>query len=305
MKKKITGFILLVLMAAVIFCSSAAAFDGNNYDDNSDWESFDSDIGDDIFGGLSVLSVFSSPIVIIVVVIIIVISNKNKSGSGTQAQTYRVAVNSALPNRNEEIQNIIKRNDPNFSADDFITYAKQVYTDIQLAWCKRDMSAVRPVMQDKLYETSRKMTDENKAKGIVCHYESIAINTAYLTSYVKNSANECLSVYLNARMFNYQTDEKTGNIISGNKTSREDIRYKMRFVRSVGSATNSAVKGAQGYNCPNCGAPLEITSSGECPYCGSIVNIGDYSWLLSDFMIVRGNAADEGIKVPPEDTDRQ
>lgn len=309
MKKKIIGFILLVLTAAVMLCSCVAAFDANNYDDNydGDWGSYDSDIGDGILGGLStLLAFFPSPILIIAIVLIIVNRNKNKSGGTTASvQTYQPVGNIVLPNRNDEIQNIIKRKDPNFSADDFITYAKQVYTDIQLAWCKRDMSAVRPVMQGKLYETSRKMTEENKAKGIVCHYESIAINTAYLTSYVKNSANECLSVYLNARMFNYQTDEKTGNIISGNKTSREDIRYKMRFVRSVGSATNSAVKGAQGYNCPNCGAPLEITSSGECPYCGSIVNIGDYSWLLSDFMIVRGNAADEGIKVPPEDTDRQ
>ena len=75
----------------------------------------------------------------------------------------------------------------------------------------------------------------------------------------------------------------------------------MKFIRSVNSVTKGAVRGAQGYNCPNCGAPLETTSSGECPYCGSIVNLGDYVWLLSDFITVQGNVADEGIRVPPED----
>lgn len=304
MKKKITGFIVLVLMAAVLLCTSAVAFDANNYDyNNDDRSSFDSDIGDGILGGLSCLSAFfPSPILIIVIVLIIANRNKNKSGGTvTPMQPYQAAGNVMLPDRNNEIQNIIKRKDPNFSADDFITYAKQVYIDIQTAWCERDMTSVKPVMQAKLFAASQKMADENKARGIVYHYESIAINTAYLTSYVRDKENEYLTVYLNARMFNYQTDEKTGNIIRGNKTSREDLRYKMKFVRSVNSATKSAVRGAQGYNCPNCGAPLETTSSGECPYCGSVVNLGDYTWLLSDFITVQGNVADEGIRVPPED----
>lgn len=303
MKKKITGFIMLVLMAAVLFCSSAVAFDANDYDD--DWGSFDSDIGDGVIDGLSCASAFfPSPVLIIVIIIIIANRNKNRAGkTAAPMQPYQTQNmgNMMLPNRNEEIQNIIKRKDSNFSTDDFVTYAKQVYIDIQTAWCKRDMSAVRPVMQEKLFAASQRMAQENKARGIVYHYESIAINTAYLTSYMRDKENEYLTVYLNARMFNYQTDEKTGNIISGNKTSREDIRYKMKFVRSVNSGTKGAVKGAQGYNCPNCGAPLEITSSGECPYCGSIVNIGDYTWLLSDFTTVRGNVVDEGISVPPED----
>lgn len=307
MKKKITSFIALVFMAAVLFCSSAAAFDANNYDYDfdydDDWSSFDTDIGDTLLGGLSCLSVFfPSPIIIIVIVILLANKNKNKqSGTAVPMQPNQAAGNVMLPNRNNDIQNIIKRKDPNFSADDFVTYAKQVYIDIQTAWCSRDMTSVRPIMQDNLFANSQKMAEENKAKGIVYHYESIAINTAYLTSYVRDSGKEYLTVYLNARMFNYITDEKTGNIISGNKTSREDLRYKMRFIRKAGTETKSAVKSAQGYNCPNCGAPLEVTSSGECPYCGSIVNIGDYSWILNDFSIIRGNVTDEGIRVPPED----
>ena len=304
MKKKITGFIMLVFMAAVLLCTSVVAFDANNYDyDDDDWSSFDSDIGDGILGGLSCLSAFfPSPILIIAIVIIIANRNKNKSGGTVSpARPYQAAGNVMLPDRNNEIQNIIKRKDLNFSADDFITYAKQVYIDIQTAWCERDMTSVKPVMQEKLFAASQRMAADNKARGIVYHYESIAINTAYLTSYARDKENEYLTVYLNARMFNYQTDEKTGNIISGNKTSREDVRYKMKFIRSVNSVTKGAVRGAQGYNCPNCGAPLETTSSGECPYCGSIVNLGDYAWLLSDFITVQGNVADEGIRVPPED----
>ena len=34
--------------------------------------------------------------------------------------------------------------------------------------------------------------------------------------------------------------------------------------------------------CPNCGAPTEITSSGQCPYCGSVVTNGEHDWVLTD-----------------------
>ena len=34
-------------------------------------------------------------------------------------------------------------------------------------------------------------------------------------------------------------------------------------------------------NCPNCGAPTNITSSGKCSYCGSVITTKDYGWVLA------------------------
>ena len=50
------------------------------------------------------------------------------------------------------------------------------------------------------------------------------------------------------------------------------------------------------YTCPNCGAPLEISSSGVCEYCGSVVTTGQYSWVLTDFSGIRNDTVDDGIK---------
>ena len=40
--------------------------------------------------------------------------------------------------------------------------------------------------------------------------------------------------------------------------------------------------GGEIMNCPNCGAPTQITSSGKCEYCGSIITTGEHSWALSN-----------------------
>ena len=332
MKKRIIACIVLIVIAVTALCTAVTAFDGNDYDygggwddwgwdDDDDWDwGWDDDDDDYYYGGSSGGSSSSGSggpaagyagAVSVVVVILMVVLRANllgkrkkfripltgnvRSGQGMQG------MNVFLPNRNDQIQTIIRKKDPNFSADDFVTFAKQVYIDIQTAWCNRDLTPVRPVMHQNLYNTTQRQVQDKINQQIVYHYENIAINTAYLTSFARDKDYEYLTVYLNARMIDYQTHEPTGNIIRGDKTTRWDMRYKMKFIRTVGISTRDKVSGAREYNCPNCGAPLEVTSSGVCSYCGSTVSTGDYSWVLADFTTVRNDTVDDGIRVPPED----
>lgn len=318
MKRKILYSIALALLITVAFCSTVVAFDGNDYggggfDGGGDWggNDYDYDYDYDYSGGSSSGggggSIGAAVAVVAVIIVIIILKNAKGKGQG-QGTTPTVrsgqgsqGANVFLPNRNDEIQTIIRKKDPNFSADDFVTFSKQVFIDIETAWCNRDMTPVRSVMHQNLFNTTQRQVEDKIKQGIVYHYENIAINTAYLTSFVRDKEFEYLTVYLNARMIDYQVDEKTGNIIRGDKTTRWDMRYKMKYVRSIGVTTNDKVSGAKEYNCPNCGAPLEITSSGVCSYCGSTVSTGDYSWVLTDFTTVRNDTVDDGIRVPPED----
>ena len=318
MKRKLFLFITVILTVALCFGTALIAFDGNDYDygGGNDWGGWDDDWGggNDNNYNYSYSSDSSGAIMsvigVVVFIVILLVVFGSKKGNSTTGSTPTVrsgqgggqGANVFLPNRNDQIQGIIRKKDPNFTADDFVTFAKQVYIDIQMAWCNRDMTPVRPVMHQNLFNTTQRQAEEKKKQGVVYHYESIAINTAYLTSFVRDKDFEYLTVYLNARMIDYQVDEKTGNIIRGDRTTRWDMRYKMKFVRSTSATTKDAVSGTHGYNCPNCGAPLEITSSGECPYCGSIVTTGDYSWVLTDFTTVRNDTVDDGIRVP-EDTE--
>ncbi len=306
MKKKIMLCISVILISVICFCASFTAFDGNDYGGGGGGG------GGGHYGGSSGSGSrldFSDPVDVIILIVVIGIfiiigvigAKQKKKGGVVRSGQGSQGANVFLPNRNDQIQGILRKKDPNFTADDFVTFAKQVFIDIQMAWCNRDMSPVRPVLHQNLFNTTQRQVEEKKKQGVVYHYESIAINTAYLTSFVRDKDFEYLTVYLNSRMIDYQVDEKTGNIIRGDRTTRWDMRYKMKFVRSAGALTKDKVSGTQGYNCPNCGAPLEISSSGECPYCGSVVTTGDYSWVLTDFTTVRNDTVDDGIRVPPED----
>lgn len=307
--KKIIATAVATIAAALLLCLSAGAFDNNDYGGGGDYDFGGGyDYGGNDYGGndydSSSYSGDADPISVIIgigiVVVIIVIStiggNKKKSSGGTTRPSSMNGANVVLPNRTEQIEGIIKQGDPNFSASDFITFTKQVYIDIENAWCKRDLTPVRPVMHENLYNTTNKQVQAKIDQGIVYHYESIAIDTAYLTSYERDSQFEYVTAYLTSRMIDYQVDEKTGKIIRGDKTTRWVQKYKMKFVRSLGVQTKTETGAMTGHNCPNCGAPLEISSSGLCEYCGSVVTTGQYTWVLTDFAGIRNDTVDDGIK---------
>ncbi len=302
--KKIVFAIVAVALVAFCFCTSIIAFDANDYDFDFD---FDSGSGGDegsliglFFMGGGIPGVI---VAVIIIVLVTILKAKSKGkGGGVRPAGGAQGLNVFLPDRTTQIEAIIKESDPNFSSSDFISFAKQVYIDIEDAWCKRDLTPVRPVLHENLYNTTNRQIQSKIEQGVVYHYESIAINTAYLTSYIKDAQFEYLTMYLNARMIDYQVDEKTGNIIRGDKTTRWDLRYKMKFVRSVGVLTKQESAEATRHNCPNCGAPLEeMTSAGKCGYCGSIVTTGQYSWVLTDFTTIRNDTRDEGVIVPRSD----
>ena len=307
--KRIIPVVLLILLCVSFSTLGASAFDSNDYggggggwDSGSSWDS-DSDWGGGGGGGgdigpgefVGVLVIFA--FFIFIAWIASRVKKKREAKAGVARPSSYQGLGIQLPDRTAEIEYYIKVHDPNFSASDFISFVKRMYIDIQLAWCKRDMTPVRALLHDNLYDATTRQVNEKIEQGVVYHYESMVVNTAYLTSYAKDAQFEYLTVYLNARMIDWQEDEKTGKILRGDKTTRWDLRYKMKFMRTAGVQTKEENGIPTGVNCPNCGAPLDMASSAKCTYCGAVVTTGQYSWVLSDFGTVRNDTVDEGIRI--------
>lgn len=328
--KKIAAVCAAVLFALVLWTTGMTGYAGfgdfNNYDSgdmDSDWGSnsggnsygggYDSGSSWDIgyfanrgsSDGEANTGVVILAVVLIVVVSAVIEKNKRKqmktvgemSGNRMPTNTNR-SVLKTLPDRTNEITRLLKERDPNFTANDFISYVKRVYVDIQDAWCKRDLTPVQRVLHPNLYQQTQTQIEKKIADGIVNHLERIAVNTTYLTGYRRDAEYEYLMVYLAAQMIDYQVKEETGHIIYGDTHTRWDMRYNMTFMRAVSMLTPDGDEAEnEVMRCPNCGAPIEGTAFGTCAYCSSVVSTGKYGWVLSDFGVIREDTIDEGIHV--------
>ena len=305
--RRLTAVMLLVLVMAFSAQTTAKAGFGdfNDYDSSSDWDSggsWDSDYdwgssdysySSDGDSGEWSLEGFVCVLVIVVFIIIFNMiterfkTKNKKSSSAAQRQVQSRSQAPAPADKTDEISNQIKETDPLFTAQDFLSFAGDVYMDIQSAWEKRDLTPVRAVLHQNLYQQTEKQIQKKIEDGIVNHLERISVNKSYLMSYHKDEKYEYLDVYLAASMIDYQVKEATGEILFGDKTTRWNMQYKMTFMRSVGSLTRDAKDKEKGLVCPNCGAPLTGTSFGKCEYCGSIVTTGAYDWVLSAFTAIK------------------
>ena len=181
----------------------------------------------------------------------------------------------------ESIINKVKAEDELFNKDEFLSWARDLFIKLQYAWSDRDWSIIRCFETNELFEQHSTQLERYKKNGQINKIERVSVNWAKLYSYSVDGDKEVLSIALNSKMIDYIIDEKTEKILRGNNYENKISTYKLTFVRKKGIKTKPGETTVNTTNCPNCGAPTEITSAGKCSYCGSVITTGEYNWVLS------------------------
>ena len=112
--------------------------------------------------------------------------------------------------------------------------------------------------------------------------EKIGIKHCSLHEFRQDGDKEVLVVWLNAIMRDYVIDDATKKVLESDPNRDWFMKYEMVFNRKAGLKTEAGKKGTSITNCPNCGAPTEVTSAGQCTYCGSVITNGEHDWVLTD-----------------------
>lgn len=248
----------------------------NDYSSNSSfWSDSDSmDYIDSDDDGL-IDFLFSPAGIITIIILVMVFGKKNNSVQYTenyQRQTPTVTYNVA-----EKVREV----DENFSEEQFLTEVKEVFVKLQNAWTARDWKVIRPFESNELFQIHSTQLQEFIDNGKINVVERIAVQRASLKSFIQDGDKETLKVDLDAVMRDYIIDEKTKEVLEGSKEKDQYMKYTLTFIRKAGVKTQAGNKNIDTTNCPNCGAPTEITSAGQCEYCGSVITTGEHDWVLS------------------------
>lgn len=303
MKKRI--FLTFLLIVAIILLPRISFADvggGLDWDSNgwsmdgggSSWDS-DWDYGgnDDSWGGGNFYSFpfFSGGlggsevlIFIIIVIIFIYINSKNNNRKKYDRRDTSYSSGNEYRTRKKDSDDGItieelKESDPNFSEGSMIAFANNVFIELQNAWTEKDWKKVRTFEADALFNSHKKQLDQYIDKKETNVVEDISIISTEFENFYRDEKNEYLSYILKARYKDYVIDDKNGNVIKGDKSSRYIMEYRMSFMRSKGNITKEDGD-TNALTCPNCGAPVSINESGVCEYCGSYVSSGEYAWVL-------------------------
>lgn len=301
MKEKILrkSIVLLILIALFIIIPSKVFADVGSFEDyDSDWDSgssWDWDSGSDsswdsdydwdsgssgsfnfipfIFGG-------NSWTIIALIIVIVILANKRKHGN-----TNKINLSNTVQRNIYEdnlVINKIKQIDPEFNSEEFERFVKDVFVKLQNAWTDRDWEKIRPFEAKELFEQHKAQLDGYIKNNQINVMERICVNWMHFLSFEQYGGNDIIKVDLNSRMGDYIIDATTKKVIKGDKDKEYYHTYTLTFIRTTGNLTESGESGFKTTNCPNCGAPTTVTSSGRCEYCNSVITTDNHGWVLSN-----------------------
>lgn len=255
---------------------SSSSWSSHDYDyGSSSSSSYDSDSDLDGFTIIGVLVFFA----IVFIYSYIKAKNSQKSQGNISKTAY------ATPEIDVSQSHIwadeIKKIDPNFSEEKMLAWAKDLYVKLQNAWTERDWEPMRPFETESLFEQHKSQLQGYIDTNRINIVDRIAVNYATLYKFRQEGDRDILEIALKATKKDYIIDATTKEVLEGNKEQDRISVYKMTFERKTGVLTPEGTGKVKTTNCPNCGAPTEITSAGKCPYCGSVITTGNNTWVLS------------------------
>lgn len=301
-KKIVISFILIVVLALnnPVYADfgdyeSYDSWDsGSSWDSDwdSDWDSsssWDDDWGSSssrgnvyFFGGGS-----SGIFVIIMFIIIIYIISKSKHKHNHRRHRNNININrtpriNPFNSINEtEIENRIQSIDELFNKDEFLFWASDLFVKLQYAWSDRDLETMRCFQTPELYEQSVTQIERYIRNKQVNKIERVSVNIAKLYKFSQEGDRDILEVILESKMIDYIVSEESGLVLKGDTNLNKVNTYILTFIRKTGTKTRQDGEVVNTMNCPNCGAPTKVTSSGKCEYCGSIITTEDHNWSLA------------------------
>ena len=175
----------------------------------------------------------------------------------------------------------LRAHDPAFDPDAFAQRVTAGFLKLQDAWCRQDLSAVRPFISDGVHERFSIQFAEQKAAGYHDQMDAVAVDSATVADAASDAVYDTVAVRVRARARDFRASRTDGSWVSGSRAV-EPFAEVWSFLRRRGTATVAGKPGLLEGNCPNCGAPIQVNESTNCASCGALLRSGEYDWVLAE-----------------------
>jgi predicted lipid-binding transport protein (Tim44 family) len=185
---------------------------------------------------------------------------------------------SAARNQVQAGLDAITAHDPAFNREEFVDHVQQTFFLVQQAWTERKPELSRRVMADGLWQQHRTQIQgylDNHTHDVL---DGLAVGSVTIVGAHSDQRYDTVTCRIIATSADYVVDER-GKVVSGHR-DLQPWEEDWTFQRSS-QATTPQSGGTLAANCPNCGAPLDLSLSGECRYCKAPISSGRFDWVLA------------------------
>jgi predicted lipid-binding transport protein (Tim44 family) len=147
------------------------------------------------------------------------------TGSGDQPQMATV----------EEGIMQIRRMDPSFDERLFKDTVMDIFFAIQGAWTNRNLSTGNGLLTDEMKGIFQEDIDKLIQEKKVNRLENIAVRKVEVVEAWQEAGQDFVKTLFTANLLDYTTDDSTGDVVAGSKTTPVKFEECWTFTRSVGN----------------------------------------------------------------------
>lgn len=159
----------------------------------------------------------------------------------------------------------------------FKTKVDNIFVKLFTSIMKGDLSDVDHFISDEVKNKYMTYINELKSKNERQMYDELNVKDTKILSRKELEDKEVIEVEIISRYMDYIIDIDTGETIKGDDTRRIEKRNILVFEKKNDTKDIKLVR-----KCPGCSASISVNTSGKCDYCGTIYNLEDYDYILTD-----------------------
>jgi ribosomal protein L37AE/L43A len=169
------------------------------------------------------------------------------------------------------------RADPANGDQAMLARLQLIYTELNPAWTALDLTPVRGFVSDGLFDYLQYWITAYRHQGLRNQLDNMRLTRWQLAKVVRDKHFDSVTFRIWASGRDYTVVAASGQVVGGNPNADRDYSEYWTLIRGAG------VRGAPRAkkNCPNCGAPLEVSMAGRCNHCDAKITSGEFDWVLS------------------------
>jgi predicted lipid-binding transport protein (Tim44 family) len=153
--------------------------------------------------------------------------------------TYGGAQPAQIPDAGERAAGLaqIRQYDPSFNEEAFKELVQDHFFRIQAAWMNRSVEGVEPLLTDEMARFFTEEFSNMKGQGRINRLENIAVRKVEITETWQEMGQDFVTVLFTANLLDYTVDDKTGQVVEGDRMSPVKFQEFWTFCRNVGSGS--------------------------------------------------------------------
>ena len=154
--------------------------------------------------------------------------------------------------------------------------ASSIFKNLQHAWSKRDLRAMRPFETDALWQAHRFWVEEYLRQGLCNVVDDVKISKLELCRVQRDGAHISVTCRIHASVIDRTINERTMEVVSGHPSRPRRFTEYWTFVKHADAPGSTDMT-----QCPSCGASMSVTQAGACEHCQTKVTLGRFDWVAS------------------------